>query len=167
MSAELVAIADAVQAAFASGYAADPRRVSQDIHVERGYVPDWKLDQLDDWDHASPVADKIRVYVATETEELNVEESTHATLVYDYQIQVAIGAKPKTTDPADVDPLMMLVQELRDYFFKDDRTAYSLPGRNETATNIETLAQPDLAQLCEDRIFHAGFLLTFQGGRSR
>ena len=167
MSAALVAIADAVQAAFASGYGADPRRVSQDIHVERGYVPEWKLDQLDDWDHAAPAANQIRVYVATETEQLNEAESTRDELVYDYTIQVAFGAKPKTTDPADVDPLMLLAQELRDYFFKRDRTAYALPGRNETASNIETLAHPDLGRLSQDRIFHAGFLLTFQGERSR
>lgn len=167
MSAALVAIADAVQAAFASGYGADPRRVSQDIHVERGYVPEWKLDQLDDWDHAAPVANQIRVYVATETEELNAADSTRDTLVYDYTVQVAIAAKPKTTHPAEVDPLLLLTQELRDYFFHQDRTAYALPGHSETASNIETLAHPDLGRLSQDRIFHAGFLLTFQGERSR
>lgn len=169
MSAEIVAIADAVAAAYSGGYAADPRTLSQSLDVERGYVPGegWQLDKLAVWTPNAAGSRAVRVYVATESEETNVEKSLRGLLYVEYEIQVAIAAKPRDTDKDCVDPLMLLLQEMRDYFFKDDQTRYDLPGRSERAIKIETLAHPDLQRMELDRLFHAGFVLTFQGWRSR
>lgn len=163
----LTGIADAVALAYAGGYAASPRTLSQNIHVERGFVPAWKLDELRDWSHSAPAPQTIEVYVATETEETVAEKSNREYLWIEYSVQVVLAAKPKATANADVDPLLLLLQELRDYFFKADRTAYALTGRAEKATKIETLAHPDLSELVQSRIFHAGFILTFEGYRLR
>ena len=174
MAAALVEIATAVATAFAGGYAASPRTVSLNIDVERGYVPgeDWQLDRFMDFSHISPGSKAVKVYVAADNEQDIADKSTRQYRWIEYEVQVAIAAKPKTTDPADVDPLLLLVQDLRNYFFHADQTTYALAGRGdeherERATKIETLAHPDLEKLRLDRLFHAGFVLTFEGYRLR
>jgi hypothetical protein len=166
MSAEITDLAEALRPAFAAGYGATPRRVSQDIDAQRIYVSRPKLDELVPWDHANPAAKAIKVFVLTDDEVMQADEATRDHLLFNYPIIVGIAAKPKTTTPADVDPLCLLRQDLKDFCFKLD-PAYAIPGRNEGAVGIETITDMDSESLREKGLFLAEFVITFIGGRFR
>jgi hypothetical protein len=167
MTADADIVAESVRTAFAGGFVADPRTVSQDVDALRVHALDLKdLDKLKDWDHASPLAKAIKVYVRANPERVsNAKDAPRGFVMVQYPIQVAIMAKPKTTTDADVGPLKHLAQELRSWFYKRGR---SLPGRDEAIEgNPEVLLDADAGSLQGARLFLSEFIITFSGMRPK
>lgn len=154
-------IAESVRVAFAGGYAADPRTISQDIDVQRVHVTQVdKLDHLKDWDSAAPAAKAIKVYIVALPEVKDYQ--TRAKREALYSVQVAIAAKPKVVDTTTihVDSLKGLAGELRDWFFVKGRM---LPGREEAIEDITNLVTVDFESLKTKRLFLSEFVLKFTG----
>ena len=162
----LVDIAEAVRAAYAAGYGAEPRRISQNIGVARTYENRPKLDDLKPWTPGNTTPGIIKVFVSPAVEALVTEECTRDTLIYDYSIIIGLQAKPVSKAVESIDPLHALRQELKDYFFKLD-PAYALPGRLEGAIGQETIDDMDQQEMRTKGVFLADFVITFRGGRPR
>lgn len=162
--ADLVAIADAVRSSFDAAYGATPRRLSQPAFVERTLKPTWKLDELTPWS-ASGGPKAIRISVAPVREEQVIERRLRGIITVRSFVYVALAAKLKEVNNTNTDALHYLLQEMRDYFFRND-AAYGLTGRQERAIDIETLNHPDPDLLMTAGHFVGDFLLTFEGVRT-
>lgn len=162
--ADLVAIAESVRVTFDAAYGATPRRLSQPAIVERTLKPTWKLDELTAWS-ASSAPKAIRISVAPVREEQVIERRLRGVITVRSFVYVAMAARLKDVSNTNTDPLHYLLQELRDYFFRNDST-YGLTGRQEKAVDIETLNHPDPDLLMTAGHFVGDFLLTFEGVRT-
>lgn len=152
-------IAESVRIAFAGGYAADPRTISQDVDVKRVHVSQVdNLAKLAEWDAATPTAKAIKVYLLALPEMKTYQTRRGREVVY--SVQVAIAAKPKSSDVVHIDPLKGLASDLRDWFFKESQ---NLPGREEAIEEINNLVTLDFDALKQKGLFLSEFVLKFSG----
>ena len=160
-------IANALVTAWSSAYAA--ARVSQNIVVTRTWYQVTKkaIATFPQFDHANILANTVRVFVMSMEEQPSQEDDSRRLFMVEYPIQVGIAAYLKTNTPADIDPLMQVSQELRDYCMQLSDPGYSL-GIPEGVVGVpEIVCDPDKDALARDKLFLSAFVLTFEGGRGR
>jgi len=115
--------------------------------AERGYLPTFELADLD----------RLKVTVVPKEDEGKLD--TRSSSVHDYAIDIGIQKKPKGIENKDLDPLMLLTQEVADFF---------LFGKHPAAT---TLIAPSVRilylqeHLLKLRQFTSVVTLTFRGWR--
>lgn len=120
---------------------------SQRFVAERGYLPSFELADLD----------RLKVTVVPKDDEGKLD--TRSSSVHDYAVDIGIQKKPKAIENRDLDPLMLLTQEIADYF---------LFGQHPAAT---TLIAPTVRilylqeHLLKYRQFTSVVTLTFRGWR--
>ena len=154
-SAHLVTIAEAVKEALAT--AAVAREFAQEFAPVRSYRPEYSLEELG----------TLRVTVIGRKESLVV--SSRSKRQVDYAIDV--GVQKKVAKPADVtegDSLMLLTQQIEDYFWdltKRPNDANDEPVTLDTATTGEGDATWSPEYMREHGAFSAVITLTFRGFR--
>ena len=94
----ILQIADAVVAELAAG------SFDQELFVERLYVPDFDLEEMDE----------LRVTVVPR--ELRVSGLNRTQCSYEADIDIAIQKKFKLGSAAEIDPLVELVEAIADFF---------------------------------------------------
>lgn len=135
----IIDIADAVVSELNGG------SFSQQFTAKRLYQPLFDLQQLK----------QLKVSVVPKAVE--IERSDRVAHQYDYQIDVAVQKKFDTTENAELDPLMGLVEQIAD-FFKDRRlSAYP------DASWIKTENLPwSPEHMIQQRVFTSVLTLTFR-----
>ena len=159
-NADIVNLTDAMVANLAAAYAAG--RLAADIDVKRVYEFDLELETLQDLANGGEIVVRL-----SPEDEPDVEEATQNrnVLLLDYRIQVAVAAKIASATNELVDPVLYLLQQLRDYFFKKN-TAYWPTGYNQNFYKIETLVYFDRQRLIEQGLMVSTFYLTYRTTRA-
>lgn len=165
-------IAVALASAYLNyGYSASPQRLSQDVDVRRVYKQTTKkaISEFPIFDHAAFVAGSVKVFIMQMPEIASEDGVTRDRFFVKYPIQVGLAAQPKTTDVADIDPLMLLSQDLRDFCLRDDVVPLLVGlGIHETVVEPpQILCDPDYDALQTDKLFLSVFIVEFEGARSR
>jgi len=161
MTAELVAIADAVRADLALGPTIDaagtataisgePARISHALSVQRVYVP--RFSPPDQTEGA------YQVLVSPGGEE--TERIARRTLQATYAVEIGICAKLANTENATVDAALQVLQEMGDYFFD-----YGLTGELAQWVRNDVLVWPDREHLATNLVLFALWTATFVGTR--
>lgn len=157
---ELGNLVDAMVESLEGAYSAG--RISKDISVKRVYEVDINFETLVD----ETAGGLIHVYLSPEDEPDTDYPQNRNHIQVDYRIQVAVVAKVATTANEFVDPILALIQELRDYFFK--HSVESSPfTRSAIARKIETATYFDRQRLIDARLIVSTFFLSFTGMRPR
>ena len=141
MAADILNLADAIVTDL-NGHS-----FSQPFTAERGYLPTFELPELGD----------LKVIVVPKEDDGKLDTRTAST--HDYAIDIGVQKKPPTIDNADLDPLMLLVQEIADHFLFGQQAA----GATLIAPTVRVLyLQEHLQKL---RQFTSVITLTFRGWR--
>ena len=117
----------------------------QPIQAERQYLPLFELEQLKD----------LRVTVVPKSQA--IEATSRSTNQHDIDIDIAVQKKLPQTTPAEIDPLMVLVQELADHFRFKRLTS---PDAVWIKTQNEPVYAPE--HLDRFRVFTSILTLTFR-----
>ena len=120
---------------------------SQPFTSERGYLPTFDLAEMND----------LKVTVVPKEDDGKLDTRTAS--MHEYAIDIGVQKKPPTIDNADLDPLMLLVQEIADHFLFGQQAA----GATLIAPAVRVLyLQEHLQKL---RQFTSVVALTFRGWR--
>lgn len=160
-NADIVDLTDAMVSSLAGAF--DGGRLASDIDVKRVYIAEFKLEKLVDLAAGGSIA--VRLSPEDEPDQESGQKN-QAYLMVDSRIQVAFAAKVSDVETETVDPILYLLQQLRDYFFKAS-SAYRPTGRTEVATDIETVLFFDRQTLVEKNVVASIFFLTFKTLRRR
>lgn len=139
--------ADIIQLAEAVSSELNAHSFSLPFAAERGYLPTFELSELD----------RLKVTVVPKEDEGRLD--TRSSSVHEYAVDIGIQKKPKATENRDLDPLVLLTQEIADFF---------LFGRHPAAA---TLITPSIRilylqeHLLKFRQFTSVVTLTFRGWR--
>lgn len=144
LDAELVAVADAVVEAL------NDATLSQDLAAERAYVPVHTLKEL---------AAGLKVTVVPAA--LTASPLSRRDDDFDYLVDVGIQRKLDGVGPDDVDPLMLLAQEIVDLF--RNKPLGETGARCMRVANAPVF---DPASLDERRVFVSVISLTFRKARA-
>ena len=98
MAAEILNLADAIVTDL------NDHAFSQPFTAARGYLPTFELPELGD----------LKVTVVPKEDEGKLD--TRSSSLHDYSIDIGIQKKPPTIDNGALDPLMLLTQEVADFF---------------------------------------------------
>lgn len=98
MAAEILNLADAIVTDL------NGHTFSQPFTAVRGYLPTFELPDLGD----------LKVTVVPKEDEGKLD--TRASSLHDYSVEIGIQKKPPTIDNGELDPLMLLTQEVADFF---------------------------------------------------
>lgn len=137
-------------------------RISKEIAVKRAYEVDIDFETLVD----ETAGGLIHVFLSPEDEPDTDYPQNRNYIQVDYRIQVAVVTKVATTANEFVDPILALIQELRDYFFKHPIDMGPLV-RSALARKIETATYFDRQRLIDSRLVVSTFFISFMGMRSR
>jgi hypothetical protein len=96
--AQIVALADAIVEQL------NAHTFSQPFTAARGYLPTFDL----------PEMKVLRVTVVPKEDEGRLD--TRSSSVHDFSIDIGIQKKPESIENANLDPLMLLTQEIADFF---------------------------------------------------
>jgi hypothetical protein len=158
-NADIVILTDAMVANLAAAYAGS--RLAADIDVSRVYEFDLELETLKDLGSGG----QIVVRMSPEDEPDNeAGTQNRSQLILDYRIQVAVAAKIASAANELVDPVLYVLQQLRDYFFRKS-AAYVPTGYNQNFYKIETLVYFDRQRLIEQGLIVSVFYLTYRTTR--
>ena len=139
--ADIINVADAVVTEL------NDHSFSQPLTAERGYLPTFEL----------PEMNELKVTVVPKEDDGKLDTRTSST--HEYAIDIGIQKKPPTIDNDDLDPLMLLTQEVADHFLFGKEAA----GATLISPSIRILyLQEHLHKL---RQFTAVVTLTFRGWR--
>ena len=141
MVAEIINLADAIVTDL-NGHS-----FSQTFTAERGYLPTFELPELG----------TLQVTVVPKEDDGKLD--TRASSSHGYAIDVGIQKKPTTIDNAELDPLVLLTQEVADFFLFGKRPG----GATLISPSIRVLyLQEHLHKL---RQFTSVVTFTFRGWR--
>ncbi len=141
MVAEIINLADAIVTDL-NGHS-----FSQPFTAERGYLPTFELPELG----------TLQVTVVPKEDDGKLD--TRASSSHAYAIDIGIQKKPPAIENTDLDPLMLLVQEIADHFLFGKQAA----GATLIAPTVRILyLQEHLQKL---RQFTSVVALTFRGWR--
>ena len=139
--ADIIDVADAIVTEL------NATSFSQPFTAERGYLPTFDLQEMD----------QLKVTVVPKEDDGKLD--TRSQSAHDYAIDIGVQKKPPTIDTADLDPLMLLVQEIADHFLFGKQAA----GATLIAPTVRILyLQEHLQKL---RQFTSVVTLTFRGWR--
>jgi hypothetical protein len=141
--AEIVLVAEAVKEAL------NAASFSQPLTAERKYLPLFDLTDMKD------------LHVTVVPRGVTVSSLGRNRNQYDYQVDVAVQKKLADEGPADVDPLMSLVEEIADHFKLKRLAGY--PEAVWTRTENTPVYDPE--HMNEMRQFTSVVTLTFRVGR--
>lgn len=157
----LADLADAMVTSLETGF--EDGRLSIDCDVARVYEADFELDKVKDYTAGGQAM--VRLSPEDEPDQESAGQN-RGFLELDYRIQVCVAAKVPNTLNESVDPVMALLQELRDYFFKQESSYYPT-GWPQNFTKIETGVYFDRARLIEQNLVVSVFFLTYRTVRNR
>ena len=141
MNADILQIIDAVVTEL------NAHTFSQPFTSERGYLPTFDL----------PEMSQLKVTVVPKEDDGKLD--TRASSTHDYAIDIGIQKKPPNIDNAELDPLMLLTQEIADHFLFGKQAA----GATLISPTVRILyLQEHLQKL---RQFTSVVTLTFRGWR--
>jgi DNA-binding XRE family transcriptional regulator len=142
-SAVLIDVADAVVADL------NAATLSQPVTAARLYLPQFDLKEMT----------TLHVSVVPKAE--TIAAASRASTQHDYAIDVGVQKKLAAGDNAEIDPLMLLAQEIADYFrFRP------LTGRTERWVRTEVKAPYSPEHLDQLRQFTSVVTLVFRGARN-
>jgi hypothetical protein len=141
MVADIINVADTIVAEL-NGHS-----FSLPFTSERGYLPTFELSDLDE----------LKVTVVPKEDDGKLD--TRASSSHEYAIDVGIQKKPPTIDKDELDPLMLLTQEVADFFLFGRRPG----GATLVSPSIRILYLQD--HLHKLRQFTSVVTLTFRGWR--
>ena len=142
-NAVLIDVADAVVADL------NAATLSQPVTAARTYLPQFDLKEMT----------TLHVTVVPKAEGIAV--ASRASTQHDYSVDVGVQKKLAAGNNAEIDPLMLLAQEIADYFrFRP------LVGRPERWVRTEVKAPYSPEHLDQLRQFTSVVTLTFRGMRS-
>lgn len=161
MASDLVALTDAMVSALQAAPTAG--RLSMECDVKRVYDKDFELEKVKDYTQGGSVMVRL-----SPEDEPDQEAATQirGVLALDYRIQFLVVAKCPDIANESVDPVLDLLQELRDYFFKQD-DAYRPTGRTQNTYKIETASFFDRQRLIDSNLIVSTFFLTSKEIRRR
>jgi len=141
MAAEILNLADAIVTEL------NGHTFSLPFTSERGYLPTFDLQEMDE----------LKVTVVPKEDDGKLDTRTAST--HDYAIDIGVQKKPPAIDNTDLDPLMLLVQEIADHFLFGKQAA----GATLISPTVRVLyLQEHLQKL---RQFTSVVALTFRGWR--
>ena len=117
MAAEILNLADAIVTDL------NGHTFSQPFTAVRGYLPTFALPELGN----------LKVTVVPKEDEGKLD--TRSSSLHDYSIDIGIQKKPPTIDSGELDPLMLLTQEVADFFLFGKRPG----GATLTSSDIRIL----------------------------
>lgn len=158
---DLIALTDAMVSSLQGGFAAG--RLSLDCDIKRVYDRDFDLDKVLDYTQGGSVM--VRLSPEDEPDQ-EAGQSNRGVLELDYRIQFLVVARCPDTSNESVDPVLDLLQELRDYFFKQN-AAYHPTGRSQNTYKIETAMYFDREYLIKNNLITTTFFLTSRELRTR
>jgi len=139
--AQIVALADAIAEQL------NAHTFSQPLTAVRGYLPTFEL----------PEMNVLRVTVVPKEDDGRLD--TRSSSVHDYAIDIGIQKKPESIENAELDPLLLLTQEIADFFLFGKHPA----SATLIAPQVRVLyLQEHLLKL---RQFTSVVTLTFRGWR--
>ena len=139
--ADIINVADAIVTAL------NGEAFSQPFTAARGYLPTFDLQEMNE----------LKVTVVPKEDDGKLDTRTAST--HDYSIDIGIQKKPPTINNTDLDPLMLLVQEIADHFLFGQQAA----GATLISPAVRVLyLQEHLQKL---RQFTSVVTLTFRGWR--
>ncbi len=141
MAAEILNLADAIVTDL-NGHS-----FSLAFTAERGYLPTFELPELG----------TLQVTVVPKEDDGKLD--TRASSSHEYAIDVGIQKKPPSTDNGELDPLMLLTQEVADFFLFGKQPG----GATLVAPSVRILYLQD--HLHKLRQFTSVVTLTFRGWR--
>lgn len=141
MAADILNLADAIVTDL-NGHS-----FSQPFTAERGYLPTFELPELGD----------LKVTVVPKEDDGKLD--TRASSSHEYVVEVGIQKKPPTIGKDELDPLMLLTQEVADFFLFGRRPG----GATLVSPSIRILYLQD--HLHKLRQFTSVVTLTFRGWR--
>ena len=139
--AQIIELADAIVAEL------NAHAFSQSFTAERGYLPTFDL----------PDMGTLRVTVVPKEDEGGLD--TRSSSAHEYAIDIGIQKKPEKIDNDNLDPLMLLAQEIADFFMFGKR-----PGK-ATAISPKVRVLYLQEHLQKLRQFTSVVTLTFRGWR--
>ena len=141
MAADIINVADAIVTEL------NATTLSQPFTAARGYLPTFDLAEMNEL--------KVTVVPKEDDDKLDTRsQSSH-----DYAIDIGVQKKPPAIENTDLDPLMLLVQEIADHFLFGQQAA----GATLIAPTVRILyLQEHLQKL---RQFTSVITLTFRGWR--
>lgn len=120
---------------------------SQPLSAERGYLPTFDLQEMNE----------LKVTVVPKEDDGKLDTRNQST--HDYAIDIGIQKKPPNIDNTELDPLMLLTQEIADHFLFGKQAA----GATLISPTVRILyLQEHLQKL---RQFTSVVTLTFRGWR--
>lgn len=120
---------------------------SQPFTAARGYLPTFDLQEMNE----------LKITVVPKEDDGKLDTRSQST--HDYAIDIGIQKKPPAIENADLDPLMLLTQEIADHFLFGKQAA----GATLIAPTVRILyLQEHLQKL---RQFTSVVTLTFRGWR--
>ena len=141
MAADIINVADAIVTEL------NATTLSQSFTSERGYLPTFDLAEMNE----------LKVTVVPKEDDGKLDTRTAST--HDYAIDIGVQKKPPAIENTDLDPLMLLVQEIADHFLFGQQAA----GATLIAPTVRILyLQEHLQKL---RQFTSVITLTFRGWR--
>jgi hypothetical protein len=114
--------------------------------AQRAYLPQYELKDMAD------------LHVTVVPKGVVVQSASRAVSQYDYSIDVAVQKKLAATDPAEIDPLMALVEQIADFFRQRRLSAYPSAAWVRTE-HTHLYAQEHMSDL---RQFTSVLTLTFR-----
>ena len=139
--ADIIDVADAIVTEL-NGHS-----FSQPFTSARGYLPTFDLQEMGE----------LKVTVVPKEDDGKLDTRTAST--HDYAIDIGVQKKPPAIDNTDLDPLMLLVQEIADHFLFGKQAA----GATLISPTVRVLyLQEHLQKL---RQFTSVITLTFRGWR--
>lgn len=141
MAADIINVADAIVTEL------NATSFSQPFTAARGYLPTFDLAEMNE----------LKVTVVSKEDDGKLDTRSQSS--HDYAIDIGIQKKPPGIENADLDPLMLLVQEIADDFLFGKQAA----GATLIAPTVRILyLQEHLQKL---RQFTSVVTLTFKGWR--
>ena len=141
MAADIINVADAIVTEL-NGHS-----FSQPFAAARGYLPTFDLTEMNE----------LKVTVVPKEDDGKLDTRTAST--HEYAIDIGVQKKPPTIENTDLDPLMLLVQEIADHFLFGQQAA----GATLISPTVRILyLQEHLQKL---RQFTSVIALTFRGWR--
>ena len=139
--ADIINVADAIMTEL------NVTSFSHQFTAARGYLPTFDLKGMDE----------LKVTVVPKEDDGKLDTRSQST--HDYAIDIGVQKKPPAIENTDLDPLMLLVQEIADHFLFGQQAA----GATLIAPTVRILyLQEHLQKL---RQFTSVITLTFRGWR--
>ena len=139
--ADIIDVAEAIVAEL------NAATFSQPLAAERGYLPTFDLQEMNE----------LKVTVVPKEDDGKLDTRNQST--HDYAIDIGIQKKPPNIDNTELDPLMLLTQEIADHFLFGKQAA----GATLISPTVRILyLQEHLQKL---RQFTSVVTLTFRGWR--